>query len=53
MSFGLKDARATYQSLMNKMFVRQIGQIIEVYIDDMVIKNMETNKHLGYIDECF
>ena len=53
MPFGLKNAEATYQRLMNKMFTKQLGRIIEVYIDDMVIKSREANQHLRDIDECF
>ena len=53
MPFGLKNAGATYQRLMNKMFTKQLGRIIEVYIDDMVIKSREANQHLRDIDECF
>ena len=53
MSFGLKNARATYQHLMNKMFTKQLDRIIEVYIDDMVIKSKEANQHWRDIDECF
>ena len=53
MPFGLKNAGATYQRLMNKMSTRQLGRIIEVYIDDMVIKSKEADKHLRNIDECF
>ena len=36
MHFGLKNARATYQRLVNKMFQKQIGASMEVYIDDML-----------------
>ena len=45
-SFGLKNVRATYQHLMNKIFTNQLSRIIEVYIDDMVIKSREANQHL-------
>ena len=37
MSFGLKNARSTYQRMMTKMFESQMGKNIEVYIDDMVV----------------
>ena len=53
MPFGLKNAGATYQRLMNKMFTKQLGKIIEVYIDYMVIKSKETGQHLRDIDKCF
>ena len=38
MPFGLKNAGATYQRLMNKMFVHQIGRNVQVYVDDMLVK---------------
>ena len=50
-SFGLKNAGPTYQRLMNKMFTKQLGRIIEVYID--VIKSREADQHLRDINECF
>ena len=36
MPFDLKNAGATYQRLVNHMFGSQIGQNVEVYIDDML-----------------
>nr|GEY99114.1 reverse transcriptase domain-containing protein [Tanacetum cinerariifolium] len=39
MSFGLKNARAPYQRLVDKAFQKQIGQNLEVYVDDLVIKS--------------
>ena len=38
MPFGLKNAGATYQRLVNRMFHKQIGISMEVYIDDMLVK---------------
>lgn len=37
MSFDLKNAGATFQRLMNKIFHCQIGKCMEVYVDDMVV----------------
>lgn len=39
MPFGLKNARATYQQLVNKKFMKQIGINVEVYVDDMLVKS--------------
>jgi hypothetical protein len=36
MPFGLKNASATYQRLVNKMFEKQIGRNVEVYVEDML-----------------
>ena len=37
MPFGWKNARATYQRLVNHMFHLQIGKNVEVYMDDMLV----------------
>nr|GFA83507.1 reverse transcriptase domain-containing protein [Tanacetum cinerariifolium] len=39
MQFGLKNAGATYQRLVDKAFQKQIGQNLNVYVDDLVIKS--------------
>ena len=37
MTFGLKNAGATYHRAMNLIFHDLLGIILEVYIDDIVI----------------
>nr|XP_027065152.1 uncharacterized protein K02A2.6-like [Coffea arabica] len=39
MPFGLKNAGATYQRLVNKLFQNQIGRSMEIYVDDMLVKS--------------
>ena len=39
MPFGLKNAGATYQRLVNLMFQKQIINNMEVYVDDMLVKS--------------
>ena len=53
MLFGLKNAGATYQRLMNKVFANQIGRIMEVYMDDMVAKTMGDGDHYKDLQEIF
>lgn len=45
MPFGLKNAGATYQRLMDMVFTSEIGRNLEVYVDDMVIKTPKNQKH--------
>lgn len=45
MPFGLKNAGATYQRLMRKIFKPLIGCIVEVYIDDIVVKSKGRSEH--------
>ena len=47
MSFGLKNARSTYQRMMTRMFESLLGKNIEIYIDDMVVKSKMVSEHLG------
>ncbi|KAI9185296.1 hypothetical protein LWI28_005952 [Acer negundo] len=44
MPFGLKNASAIYQRMVNKLFKQQIGKSIEVYIDDMITKSLEAGQ---------
>uniref|UniRef100_A0A2N9FJX9 Uncharacterized protein n=1 Tax=Fagus sylvatica TaxID=28930 RepID=A0A2N9FJX9_FAGSY len=53
MPFGLKNAGATYQRLMNRMFHDQIGRNVEVYVDDMLVKSKEEDGHLDDLRETF
>ena len=53
MPFVLKNARATYQRLVNKMFNQQIGRNMEVYVDDMLVKSKEKLTHLDDLKETF
>ena len=53
MPFDLKNAGATYQRLVNRMFKSQIGCNIEVYVDDMLVKSRQAADHLGDLKETF
>ena len=53
MPFGLKNARATYQRLMNKMFAHQIGRNVQVYVDDMLVKSLHEKDYLDDLRETF
>ena len=46
MPFGLKNAGARYQRLVNHIFCPQIGRNVEVYVDDMLVKSLDEEKHL-------
>ncbi|CAN6723345.1 unnamed protein product [Malus baccata var. baccata] len=46
MPFGLKNAGATYQRAINAIFHDLIGQSMEVYIDDIVVKSKTEEQHL-------
>jgi hypothetical protein len=47
MHFGLKNAGATYQRMVTRMFEKQMGKTVEVYIDDMVVKRILAEDHLS------
>ena len=53
MPFGLRNAGATYQRLVTRMFRNQIGKNVEVYIDDMVIKSKQKKSHIEDLKETF
>ena len=53
MPFGLKNAGATYQRLMNKMFAQQIGRNVQVYLDNMPVKSRREEDHLEDLRKTF
>ncbi|XP_052197235.1 uncharacterized protein LOC127804415 [Diospyros lotus] len=53
MTFGLKNAGATYQRLVNTMFEAQIGRTMEVYVDDMLVKSEQAADHVRDLGEMF
>ncbi|GJY18723.1 reverse transcriptase domain-containing protein [Tanacetum coccineum] len=53
MPFGLRNARATYQRLVDKAFHKQIGRNLEVYVDDLVIKSRTEDEIIRDIKETF
>ena len=53
MPFSLKNARVTHQQMMTRMFRDKIGRIVEVYIDDMVVKSKKEQGHIHDIWKVF
>ena len=47
MTFGLKNAGATYQRAMILIFHDLIGKIVEIYIDDVIVKSNTEHQHLA------
>jgi len=52
MPFGLKNVRVTYQRATNLIFHDLIGRNIEVYIDDVVVRLPNFDKHLSDMEQA-
>ncbi|GJS77909.1 reverse transcriptase domain-containing protein [Tanacetum coccineum] len=53
MSFGLKNAGATYKRLVDDAFQSQIGWNLEAYVDDMVVKSKSEREMITDVAETF
>ncbi|GJZ56216.1 putative nucleotidyltransferase, ribonuclease H [Tanacetum coccineum] len=53
MPFGLKNAGATYQRLVDSAFKEQIGVNLEAYVDDMVIKSRTEQDIIKDVEQTF
>jgi len=53
MSFGLKNAGAMYQRLVNKLFKPPNRQSMEVHVDGMIVKSMLDTEHGQDIQKTF
>jgi hypothetical protein len=47
MTFGLRNVSATYQRCMNLIFHDLLGIILEIYIDDVIVKWDSMDSHLA------
>nr|AAM08629.1 Putative retroelement [Oryza sativa Japonica Group] len=53
MTFGLKNAGATYQRTMNLIFHDLLGIILEIYVDDIVVKSDGMEGHIADLRLAF
>ena len=53
MPFGLRNAGATYQRMVTKIFRSLMGKTMEFYIDNMLVKSKERPDHTQYLQETF
>jgi hypothetical protein len=53
MTFGLKNVGATYQRAINYIYHDLISKLVEIYIDDIVVKSTSTGGHLEDLRQVF
>jgi hypothetical protein len=53
MSFGLKNAGATYQRAIQACFKRQLNKNVEAYMDDVVVKTRNSDTLIADLEETF
>ena len=53
MPFGLKNAGATYQRLMDKVLASMLGRNVQAYVDDMVVTSHKRGQHAADLEELF
>jgi hypothetical protein len=53
MSFGLKNADASYQRAIQKCFKAQLNKNVEAYVDDVVVKIKNSNTLIADLEETF
>jgi len=53
MPFGLKNASATYQRLMDRVLAPMIGRNVQAYEHDMVVTSQVKDQHVADVEELF
>ena len=53
MPFGLKNAGATYQRMINKVFKDLLGNTMEAYVDDMIVTSRKGESHVKKLSTVF
>ena len=53
MPFGLKNAGATYQRLMDRVLAPMIERNVQAYVNDMVVTSQVKDQHIADLEELF
>ena len=53
MPFGLKNVDATYQRLVKKTFCELLGKTMKFYVDDMLVKSLQSDDHIRHLVQSF
>ena len=53
MSFGLKNAGANYQRVIQLCFADQLYRNVEAYVDDVVVKTKSQDQFIHDLEETF
>ena len=53
MPFRLKNVRETSQRLVTKIFLSLLGNTMEAYVNDMLVKSKERFNHTNHLQEAF
>ena len=53
MTFGLKNAGATYQKAIQKCLESQLQRNVEAYVDDVVVKTTQEDNLIADLVETF
>ncbi|GAU25844.1 hypothetical protein TSUD_31080 [Trifolium subterraneum] len=49
----MTETGTTYQRMMNKVYHNEIGDMLEVYMDDMIVKSEEESDHTIHLKKVF
>lgn len=53
MPFNLKNVGATFQHLVDHVFLHQTGRNVLTYVDDILVKYANIDKHPNNLEETF
>jgi len=53
MPFGLKNAGATYQRVMDRVQAPILGRNVQTYVNDMVVTSQQREQHVTNLEELF
>ena len=49
----LEECWSYLPKLVNKIFAEQLGKSMEVYVDDILVKSLQSNEHIQHLEQTF